>query len=145
MASYSFYQLSVTPVEKALPRLIEKIYKSGFRAMIVPDSQARLEQYNSSLWTYTPLGFLPHGYQGDPAEHPIWLSLDPSNANSAEVMVFPDGNVDEAVAQQYKKAVVIYDSNVPEQVQVCRSVMDSNRGGSNKFWQQDSKGQWQAG
>ena len=143
MASYSFYQLSVTPIEKALPRLIEKIYKSGFRVLIVPDSQNKLELYNTCLWTYTPLGFLPHDYQGNASEHPIWLALEPINFNSAEVIVFPDGNPNDSVTDDYKKSVVIFDSNIPEQVNACNACISSQSKLHVKYWQQDSHGQWQ--
>jgi DNA polymerase IIIc chi subunit len=118
----------------------------------VPESQERLEQYNTSLWTYTPLGFLPHGYNGDPTEHPIWLSLKTANSNNASIIVFPDGNPNEIETSEtlsqpndYKKKIIIFDANSPAQMTNTIKCIKANLDESTKLWQQDSKGKWQLG
>ena len=84
----TFYELTTTTLEKTLPKILEKVFESGLKALVCLDSTERLKSVDSSLWTYTTLGFLPHGSAFDPKEfhahQPIWLTTgddDPINAN----------------------------------------------------------------
>jgi DNA polymerase IIIc chi subunit len=77
-------------VERALAQLVEKIYLSAQRVLIVTPSKERSLLVDQFLWTYTPLSFLPHGcieYDKDPLNHPIWISDTLENANNAQVVL----------------------------------------------------------
>jgi len=81
-AEISFYQLMTHPLEKVLPKLLEKVYESGLRALVVASSNEQAQSLNASLWTYSPGAFLPHGMKGsnlkdDPQDHPIWVTIYP--------------------------------------------------------------------
>lgn len=86
-----FYELITTSIEKALPKLVEKIYEQKLNCHIYCSTQDVLSLLNDSLWTYAQLGFLPHGTSADPkethSENPIWLSLDLSYVNNPQVLV----------------------------------------------------------
>ena len=55
-----FYHLTCTPLERALPKLLEKVLASGARAVVRAGSDERVEFLNGALWTYQPASFLPH-------------------------------------------------------------------------------------
>jgi DNA polymerase-3 subunit chi len=87
----SFYELTVTPLPKALPRLLEKMYDQQKRVHIIADSDDTCKILNTSLWTYTTLGFLPHAsiFDNDlsPEEQPIFLDTGAVIKNGATIVV----------------------------------------------------------
>jgi DNA polymerase-3 subunit chi len=91
MISISFYQLMLSPIEKVLPRLLEKIYASGQKVVIMCGSDEHMKKLNTALWTYTPLSFLPHGCALDHGIQkelqPIWLTTTLENPNNSGVCV----------------------------------------------------------
>ncbi len=75
MTAIQFYHLTATPLERALPKLLEKAYGGGFKILLVAESDERVEQLNHLLWTYAQLSFLPHGSakDGNVEKQPILL------------------------------------------------------------------------
>ena len=75
----SVYRLHRTPLEKALPRFLERAYSRGFPLVVVCPDAARLQALDQVLWTFSPQAFVPHGlWSGteDETTHaltPIWL------------------------------------------------------------------------
>ena len=92
MTQVSFYQLTLSTIEQALPKVLEKVVDAGLRTQILTPSEERTEVLNKSLWTYHPHSFLPHGSALDgPGENqPIWLSHLPKNENNATVIALVD-------------------------------------------------------
>ena len=79
MTAIHFYHLTTTPLERALPKLLERCYGGGFRTIVLAE-EARVERLNELLWTYDPNSFLPHGSEkdGDVELQPVLiLGLDP--------------------------------------------------------------------
>jgi hypothetical protein len=82
IATMAFYKLRTTSFEKALAKLLEKILETQEKAVVRVEPARDMEKLSHSLWTYTPGGFLPHGFQrdgqGDPYVlwQPIWLVQD---------------------------------------------------------------------
>jgi len=76
MAEIGFYHLLTTPLERALPRLLERASGQGHRIVIRAASPERVEHLDALLWTYEDASFLPHGSgrDGNPAAQPIWLN-----------------------------------------------------------------------
>ncbi|MES2607732.1 MAG: DNA polymerase III subunit chi [Pseudomonadota bacterium] len=91
----SFYQLMLTPMEKVVPRIVDKIYASKLRAMIWIENDEKLALLNTSLWTYSTLAFIPHGCRLDSEEtkdqQPIWLSTALENPNQSSVCMVTNG------------------------------------------------------
>ena len=75
MTTIQFYHLTATPLERALPKLLEKAYGGGFTTLLVADSEEYVEHLNQLLWTYDPGSFLPHGSvkDGNVEQQPILL------------------------------------------------------------------------
>lgn len=78
MGAVHFYHLTSTPLERALPKLLERCYGGGFRTVVLAD-EARVEKLNELLWAYDPNSFLPHGSEkdGNPELQPIFITSSP--------------------------------------------------------------------
>ena len=93
MTEISFYHLERSPLEAALPKLLEKTLAAGKRALVLASSEERVESLAQVLWTYDPGSWLPHGTakDGNPEDQPIWLSTEPESANKATFLFMTDG------------------------------------------------------
>src|SRR4051812_6980954 len=98
MTEISFYHLSVFPLDKALPKLLEKVVASGVRAVVLSDTEESVIELNNLLWTYREDSFLPHGSSADkyPGDQPIYLTSGNDNPAHATILVATHG----AEAQQ---------------------------------------------
>ena len=147
MTEIGFYHLTRTPLERALPRLLEKVAGSGRRAVVLTGSAERAEALNALLWTYDPGSFLPHGTarDGNPGEQPIWLTPQDENPNGATVLVLVDGMVSEQLAT-YERCLDLFDGNDPEAVAAARDRWRTAKqaGHTLTYWQQTDQGGWQA-
>ncbi len=147
MTEVGFYHLTRTPLERALPRLLEKVAGSARRAVVLTGSRERAEALNALLWTYDPGSFLPHGTarDGNPGEQPIWLTPQDENPNGATVLVLVDGMVSEQLAT-YERCLDLFDGNDPEAVAAARDRWRTAKqaGHTLTYWQQTDQGGWQA-
>lgn len=111
-AHVQFYHLTATPLERALPKLIEKAYNAGHRVLLVEGAEERLEAFNQLLWTYQPGGFLPHGSvkDGAPEEQPVLLAPTPDNRNHADIALITDGTALSDTAA-FTRVLDIFDGN----------------------------------
>lgn len=144
MKEIAFYQLRVTPLERALPKLLEKVYGAGLRSVIVCDCKERQDLLNSVLWTYSPMSFLPHGMVGAPMDHPIWLSLDHKNVNNSTVLILTNGQLIPS-DEEYTRYLDVFDGNNDEAVQKARERFKhyTSKGHTLTFWRQNDQGSWE--
>ena len=91
------------------------------RAVVMCDSDARLEALDAHLWTYDQGSFLPHGRErdGDPAEQPIYLTRKEENPNGATVLVVTDGIV-AAHLEEFQRCLDLFDGNDEAAVAAAR-------------------------
>lgn len=142
----SVYQLTTSPLEKSLPRLLEKVYQGGLRAVIYTNEDHRVEELNKVLWTYTTKFFLPHGTQKDgfADQQPIWLTNRLENPNNASVLVLCDG----AATQDFdgfSRCLDLFDGNDDDAKSAARQRVRAYKsaGHNVSFWQQTAKGTWE--
>jgi DNA polymerase-3 subunit chi len=93
VAEVFFYHLSSTPLDRALPRLLEEAWSKGDRVVVKAPSPERVEELNRMLWTYGEASFLPHGSasDGSPRQQPIWLTDRDENPNGAALLCLVEG------------------------------------------------------
>jgi len=146
MAQIQFYHLTATPLERALPKLLEKIIAGGFRAAVVAESEARVEQLNQLLWTYDPGSFLPHGSakDGHDEDQPIYLSTSVQTPNRANILVITNG-VNIEGSEAVERVVDIFDGNNPDALNAARKRWQDykNAGYALSYLQQSESGGWQ--
>ena len=146
MTDVGFYHLQRSPLEQALPKLLEKVLGAGLRAVLKAGSEDRVEALNSLLWTYDQRGFLPHGSRkdGHADQQPVWLTELEENPNGATVLILTDGASSEAV-DDYERCLDMFDGNDPEAVQAARQRWKAYRaaGHAVTYWQQTERGGWE--
>jgi len=142
-----FYHLTRTPLERALPRLLEKVVSAGMRAVVVAGSAERVEALNGALWTYDPGSFLPHGSarDGNAAAQPIWLTDADDNPNAATMLVLVDGTTSPHLGD-YQRCLDLFDGNDPDAVAAARERWTAAKAAGHglTYWQQTESGGWQS-
>jgi len=95
MSRIDFYHLLFLPLDRALPKLLEKVVGAGHRAVVLAGSSQRVAHLDDLLWTYEADSWLPHGTArlGQAERQPIWLTDVEENPNSADVLLLLDGVV----------------------------------------------------
>lgn len=146
MTDISFYHLTSTPMDRALPMLMIKILEMPGRALVVADSDEQLSQLNQTLWTYPQWAFIPHGTKddGDPMDHPIYLSTVEENLNQADVLVLADGQMNTKTLDNYKKCLILFDGHDAAKVKAARESWKvlKDAGHSLKYFKQKDDGSW---
>lgn len=146
MTEVGFYHLTATPLEAALPRLLEKVLAGGFRAVVMAGSNERVEALNGQLWTYSQGSFLPHGSAADgkAAEQPIWITDKDENPNQANVLVLTEGVCSERIGD-FARCLDLFDGADADAVAAARSRWTDykGRGFTVTYWQQTSSGGWE--
>ena len=143
MAEIGFYHLLSTPLERALPRLLERARAQGYRIVVRAASDERIEHLNALLWTYDDASFLPHGSarDGNAANQPIWLTDRDENPNDATMLVLVDGT--EAVdLSAFSRCADLFDGSDPDAVAAARERWRRAKaaGHTLTYWQQTGTG-----
>jgi DNA polymerase-3 subunit chi len=145
----AFYQLISTSLDKTLAKLLEKVYESSQKAVVLLDSKERLDQINSHLWTYSTAAFLPHGSSQDLADYserqPIWLTTTFENPNHAQVIVITSGEMLSFDEGSFQRCLDIFDGNDETALTQAqqRYALYKQKNYQCVFWRQSLQGQWE--
>ena len=141
-----FYHLITTPLERALPKLVEKAYGAKYRVLIAAGDETKAEQLNALLWGYAPNSFLPHGSakDGNAETQPIYIAAGEGNKNNANLLIVTDGsNVDASVA--FDRVLDMFDGANDDAVSAARARWTAYKsaGHALKYNKQTEAGGWQ--
>jgi len=146
MTDIGFYHLTGTPLERALPKLLEKVLESGKRAVVMAGSEERVEALTAMLWTYRQDSFLPHGSARDanPEAQPVWLTAREENPNGASILVLCDGAGSGGIAG-FERCLEIFDGRDEAALAEARRRWKSYReaGHDVVYHQQTETGGWE--
>jgi DNA polymerase III subunit chi len=146
MTEVRFYHLQRTPLEAALPPMLEKTLERGQRAVVMAGSEERVEHLAGHLWTYNERSFLPHGSTRDgyADRQPIWLTAQDENPNAAQVLFLTDGAASTRV-EDYALCVELFDGNDAAAVTAARErwTRYKTAGHQLTYWQQTPAGRWE--
>lgn len=142
----SFYHLSFTPIEKAVPALIDRAYETGMRAHLLcrEDDKAK---FDGALWTFHPRKFLPHGTDNDakiaPERQPILISAKLENLNKANLLVVTNAQMLLDFGG-FERVLDVFDGNIEPDLAAARIRWKAYKeaGHSLRYWFQDEKGKW---
>ena len=148
MSRVDFYHLQSKKLEDVLPKLLEKAYGVGKKAVVRVGNSERVEFLNSMLWTYDEQSFLPHGSKKDGAAdmQPIWLTADNDVPNKAEFLFLVDGaSAELEEISNFERVFNIFDGNLNEALEKARTFWKElkNQGVEVFYWQQNANGSWQ--
>jgi len=145
MTEVRFYHMTRTPLDQALPQMLEKTLERGRRAVVRAGSEARVEALSARLWTYNDRRFLPHGTvkDGRAERQPIWLTVADEAPNGAEVLFLTDGATSEKIAD-FALCVLLFDGGDDEALAQARAQWKALKeaGHDVTYWQQDDSGRW---
>jgi DNA polymerase-3 subunit chi len=145
MTDVGFYHLQSTPLERALPKLLERGLAAGFRVLVVAGSAERIAHLDTVLWTYDEESFLPHGTRSDgqPERQPILLAEIEENANGADMLVLTDGAVS-ANLGRYRRCLDLFDGNDEAAVVAARERFRAAKAAGYEltYYQQTATGGW---
>jgi DNA polymerase-3 subunit chi len=143
VAEIGFYHLLSTPLERALPRLLERALAQGHRIVIRAASPERVDHLNALLWTYDEASFLPHGSarDGTPAAQPVWLSHRDDNPNDATMLVLTDG-IEATDLAAFARCADLFDGSDEAAVEAARARWRRARDAGHilTYWQQTAAG-----
>ena len=139
-----FYHLQSSPLERALPPLLERVLAAGHRAVVLAASEARIEAFASLLWTFRPDSWLPHGTRKDGMadQHPVWLTEHDENPNGADVVVLTEGMATSRT--DFARCLDIFDGANEDALGAARNRWKEakSQGRELHYWQQTETG-WQ--
>lgn len=146
MTQIGFYHLLTLPLEKALPRLLDKARAAGLKAVVMAGSPERVEALNEILWTFEPESWLPHGSapDGEAELQPIWLTATEENPNNATILVTCDGAETRNV-EAFDRCLDLFDGNDPDAVQAARERWKTWKAAGHQliYYQQTERGGWE--
>ena len=146
MTEVRFYHLQAWPLERALPKLLEKVLERGHRVVLLTDSSERAEALNGHLWTYEERAWLPHGTAGDghAGDQPIYLTAREENPNGADVLVLVDG-VESGQLDRFAIVIDMFNGQDETAVAAARERWRRclERGFTLTYWQQTERGAWE--
>ena len=138
--------MQITPLERALPSLLERVLERNWRAVVMTVSAKRVDVLNGQLWTYCDSAFLPHGSSkdGSPEHQPVWLTHIDENPNSADVLFLTDGARSNNM-ERYSLCCELFDGNDTNTVKSARERWKEYRASGSKltYWQQTPAGSWE--
>lgn len=159
-AAVSFYHLTSTPLERALPRLVEKAYSAGHRVLLVESTPEKREILNQVLWTYSTLTFLPHGTSEEesPELQPILLAPsiefplpragegqgEGGIVNGADVLIITDGSAI-STPHPFTRVIDMFDGNDAVALEKARARWKDYKASGRKlmYLQQNEQGGWE--
>lgn len=139
-----FYHLTRLPLERALPRIAEKVIESGGRLLIVAADAAARARIDQLLWSYAPESFLPHAQAGgeDDARQPVLIAGEPDAANGARNIALADG-VWREEALGFDRAFHFFDEDRIVEARAAWKGLAEREGVERRYWKQDEAGRWQ--
>ena len=143
MTEVWFYHLEQTPLERALPELLEKTLARGWRALVRTGDLARLAPLDETLWTYRDESFLPHGRADgpDPERQPVLLTANEENLNGAQALFLIDG-AEPGPLDGYARCVLMFDGRDEGELASARRRWAAFRrdGLALSYWKQEPGG-----
>lgn len=87
----AFYD-TTAPLTRLLPILVEKTYAQGKHCVIYVENSDECTKWNTQLWTYSTLSFLPHASdlqhltEEEIAAQPIFITMQDTDLNHAAII-----------------------------------------------------------
>ena len=138
-----FYHLTVTPLDRALPSIAQRVVASGGRLLVVSDDATQRAAIDRLLWTFAADSFLPHGQAGseDDAVQPVLIGEAPVPVNAARNIALIDGQWrDEAL--DFDRAFHFFDGERIVEAREAWKSLATRDGVERNYWKQDDNGRW---
>ena len=138
-----FYHLTVTPLDRALPSIAQRVVACGGLLRGFSAHAAQRTAIDRLLWTFAADSFLPHGQAGseDDAAQPVLIGEAPIPANAARNIALIDGQWrDEAL--DFDRAFHFFDGDRIVEAREAWKSLAAHEGVERNYWKQDENGRW---
>lgn len=139
-----FYHLTRTPIDRALPRIAEKILETGERLLIVAREEAMRAKMDHALWLFRAGSFLPHAQAGgeDDLRQPILIDEAVQAESGFQNIALIDGLWrDEAL--RFGRAFHFFDEDAIEDARSAWKSLADKEGVERRYWRQNDEGRWE--
>lgn len=139
-----FYHLTATPLERALPRIAERVVADGGRLLVVADDDDARVALDRQLWGYAPDSFLPHAQAGagDDAAQPVLIAGDVTPGNGARFVALVDGRWRDA-ALGFDRAFHFFGDDDIEAARAAWRSLAGRDDVQRRYWKQTEAGRWE--
>ncbi|MCB5198084.1 DNA polymerase III subunit chi [Loktanella sp. TSTF-M6] len=145
MGAVYFYHLTDSPLEQALPMLLDRARGQGWRVLVRGTDPDRLARLDEVLWQGPADGFRPHGLAGGPhdADQPILLGVDNPAGGFACVMSIDGAPLNATEVGLSDRACVLFDGHDGDALAIAREQWKTltAAGCTAQYWAQDG-GAW---
>lgn len=146
MAEVYFYHLTSSPLEQALPDLLEKVRANNWRALVRGTDAARLAKMDEHLWQYRDDNFFEHGLAGGAhdADQPILLTTETANTNNAEILLLThQAQTDATEVTKFTRVCLMFDGLDHDALNAARTDWKTltDAGIPAQYWAQEN-GRW---
>jgi len=146
VAEIRFYHLQRQRLEEALPKLMEKVYEAGLRAVIKSPNVDTVSMLNKALWEFDAGSFLPHGQDGckHATQQPVFLTCSDDNINNATVQVVVNA-ADGVAPEAFDRCLYMFDGRDERIVAKARQDWKKFKSPDIEmsYWQQKETGGWE--
>jgi len=147
MTQVSFYHLTKTSVDEALPKLLEKVLENDSKALMVVENNEEIPHYDKLLWSVGGTRLIPHGIngEGDEEMQPVLISEKIENNNKANFLV-TIGKYDSEEFVGFERSLYIFNGNDKVELEFARNKwkgLKSNDKLTLKYYFQNDKGNWE--
>jgi DNA polymerase-3 subunit chi len=151
MSEIHFYHLQIHPLDRALPKLLEKSLERDWHVCLQMRTPEKCAALNELLWNVGEDGFLPHGTaeDGDVEFQPIYLTMGSENPNGAQIRFFVEcAQITPALAasaEPYERLVIMFDGNDENELNDARAQWKAlkDTGLPMSYFQQTESGGWE--
>lgn len=147
MQQISFYHLSKTNLEEALPKLLEKVLENDGKAVVLCNDEGKVKIIDGLLWSVGGKRFIPHATANDnDVEHnPVFVTAEEENPISANFLVdikFKNSDY----YSKFQRSLIVFNGASEAELNYARAVWKKLKDDSSyelKYYQQNEKGNWE--
>ena len=145
MSEVFFYHLTQTPLEVALPKILERALYADWSVELRLGMDADLDSVSDAIWKGPDESFLPHCFEDNDKLHdyPIVLSKSPLPEVRDCLIVIDQAELQENEMEKFKRVCLLFDSKNEAELTNARESWKSlsDAGVNTVYWAED-QGRW---
>jgi len=145
MSEVFFYHLIQTPLEVALPKILERALSAEWSIEIRTNANTNLDEISNAIWRGPEESFLPHCLENheDLHDYPIVLCKSPLKECRDCLIVVGQADLNENEVKSYKRVCLIFDAKIEVELSKARKSWKkfSDEGINTAYWTEE-EGRW---